>query len=222
MHIEDSMDTQLMQAQIDKYKAEAAAFRSEEAYNNLQSARLKAARRNEKASLDNQRILDFITEVSDASVHRAVTKLGDWRVRSLKPITVRFNSPGGDLISGMALYDYIVMLRQEGIEVTTVATGMCASMAAVLLQAGTKRLVTPNAWFMIHEVSSFSEGKLSEIEDETKWLIRAQSRFLDILAERSKLSKAEIKRRWRPANGWWMTPEETIEMGFADEIATGA
>ena len=211
---------ELVRAQIDKYKAEAAAFKSEERYNNLQSARLLRVSDDENATLDSQRILDFITDVNDVSVHRAITKLSEWRQKSDRPIVIRFNTPGGDLISGMALYDYIVMLRAEGISVATMATGMCASMGAVLLQAGSPRFVTPNAWFMIHEISSFSEGKLSEIEDETKWLIRAQARFLDILAERSKLSKVEIKKRWRPANGWWMSPEETVEFGFADEIST--
>ena len=207
-------------AQIAKFKAEAAAFDSEAKYNGLQAARLLRAATEENATLHSQRIYDFVTEVNEASVHHALQKLGEWRSKSLKPITVRFSTGGGDLISGMALYDYMMLLRGEGIEVTTVGIGMVASMGATLLQAGSPRYVTQGCWGMIHEVSSFSEGKLSEIEDETRWLIRAQNSILDIMAERSTLSKAEIKRKWKAPNGFWMNADEMVKYGFADAILT--
>jgi len=212
----------LSNAQIDKFKAEAEAFRSEARYNGLQSDRLLRAEADERSTLNNQRIYDFVSEVNEVSVHHCLSRLTEWRNKSKDPIMIRFNTGGGDLISGMALYDYIRGLVDEGIEVTTVAMGMAASMGAVLVQAGSRRYVTPGVWMMIHEVSSFSEGKLSEIEDETRWLTRAQDAILDILAERSTYTKAEIKRKWKVSNGYWMTAQEAVEYGFADAIATPA
>lgn len=210
--------TSVEQATIDKLKAEQHAYEAEAKYNSLQSERLIRVRTEENASADSQRILDFVTEVNDPSVYRAISALSQWRVKAKTPITIRFNTPGGDLVAGMALYDYIILVRNEGIVVNTVALGMAASMGGVLLQAGTTRYIAPGAWIMVHEVSADVYGKLSEIADTTKWVEKTQDKLAEILAERSIYTKAQIKVKWKKRD-WWIDAPTAVKVGFADEIA---
>lgn len=207
------------EAQIRKFDAETRAYSAEAEYNKLQTERLIRVREEEDADVDHQRILDFVVDVSDGSVYHAIKKLSEWRQKSKEPITVRFNTGGGDIIAGTALYDYIVALRGEGLVVNTVGIGMVASMGSILLQAGTKRSMTPGAWLMIHELQTFNEGKLSEVKDYTKWLERVQLKGDQILAERSILSVAQIRRRTAKGKDWWLDAGEAVKFGFADEIA---
>lgn len=210
--------TPVESATINKLHAEQQAYEAEARYNNLQSERLVRVKVEEDASADSQRILDFVTEVNDVSVYRAISALSQWRIKAKTPVTIRFNSPGGDLVAGMALYDYIIMVRNEGIVVNTVALGMAASMGGVLLQAGTTRYIAPGAWLMIHEVTADVYGKLSEIADTTKWVERTQDKLAEILAERSIYSKTQIKTKWRKKD-WWINADDAVKQGFADEIA---
>ena len=207
-------------ARIKKYDAEAEAYIAERKYNDLQAERLIRVRKEEDSSPDSQRILDFASEVTDGSVYRAIGRLTEWRHRSHDPIIVRINSGGGDIISGLALYDHILELRGDGIEVTTIGTGMVASMAGILFQAGSRRLMTPGCWMMIHELSTFNEGKLSEVIDYTKWLERVQADMVKILAERSTLTVAQIKARTAKGKDYWINAEEAVKFGFADGITT--
>jgi ATP-dependent protease ClpP protease subunit len=79
--------------------------------------------------------------------------------------------------------------------------------------------MSPGAWLMIHELSTFNEGKLSEVKDYTKWLERAQIKMEKILAERSTLSLASIKRRTAKGKDWWLDADEAVKYGFADGVA---
>jgi ATP-dependent protease ClpP protease subunit len=95
--------------------------------------------------------------------------------------------------------------------------GMAANMVAVLLQMGQKRLITPNTFIMIHEVSQIAVGKLSEIIDAAKFGSRIQERLRSILADRSTLSVPQIKTRWSRKD-WSLDAGEAVKLGFADGI----
>jgi ATP-dependent Clp protease protease subunit len=136
-----------------------------------------------------------------------------------KPVTVDINSPGGSITDGLALYDQLMRMRRNGTHVTTRATGLCASMAAVLLQAGEIRKMDARAKLLIHEGSATFGGTLSvgEQEDFRSFSEMLQSDLLDILAERSTLSKRGIKAKWRRKD-WYLTAEEALKLGFVDVI----
>lgn len=210
--------SELERAEIAKLNAEAESYQAEARFHRLQSDRLERSWHDEGAELDRQRILDFTNDVNYLTAQYAINRLAQWRAQSKAPITVRMLTPGGEVISGLALFDYIRSLVAEGIEVTTHAIGMAASMGTILLQAGSKRLVSPSAWLMVHEVSSELGGKLSEMIDGAKWNKRVQDRLLDILSERAKVSKRTIATRWTRKD-WWLTAEEAVEVGFADAVA---
>lgn len=163
-------------------------------------------------------VYTFYAGVDQESVAQCMAELGVWSRRDPgAPITVIFNSPGGSVLDGLALFDYLRQLRRLGHDVTTVALGRAASMGAVLLQAGTRRVIGENAFLLIHEVSNTSVGKVSELEDGVDFTRRLQKRLRSILAERSALTEAQIQRRWARKE-WWVDADEAVGLGLADEI----
>ena len=174
---------------------------------------------NEYMVSDNERhTFRFLGSVNPASCKSAIDALVRWhRLDPGCDITLVIDSPGGDIISGFHLFDTIVWLKAEGHKITTIATGMAASMGGVLFQAGTYRIMTPQASMLIHEAQFGVGGSTGQVEDEVKYVKMLQDRILKILAERSTLSKAQIKRRWSRTN-WWLMSEEALELGFADSI----
>lgn len=174
------------------------------------------------ASADEHRIYHFFGVVDPQSVSAAMDIIGSWARRDVavadKKITIVFNSPGGSVTHGFALWDFLEDIRSQGYEITTIVRGMAASMGGVLLQIGDKRLIGKNSHVLLHEVSTVGIGTITDIDDTTKFSKRLQERILDILVDRSTLSKAQIKTRWSRKD-WWLSSEECIKYGFADEIA---
>jgi ATP-dependent Clp protease protease subunit len=138
-------------------------------------------------------------------------------VKGTRPIFVFLSTPGGDVDAALALYDTIKGLVDSGVEIYTVAVGECFSAGTIVLQAGLKRFITPNTYLMIHEISSWNLGKVSEQLETAHYLKEYQDRVFKILAERSKLGFRAIKRRCLRRN-WWLPPEETLKYGFADGL----
>ncbi|MDP8928658.1 MAG: Clp protease ClpP [Actinomycetota bacterium] len=150
-------------------------------------------------------------------VQRCVDALSTWSRRSPGcDITLIINSPGGSVLDGLALYDFLKELA-AGHHITTVAAGMAASMGGVLLQAGQHRVMGANAWMMIHEVSSLGVGKASDLEDEVKLVERLQTQLVAILSHRSTLTERQIRNRWKRRD-WWLTASEAQSLGFCDEV----
>lgn len=213
------LEAERIRAEIAARKAQASKFRAEGTYLRRKDAKLKLDQEDIDASTYEQRILEYTKEVTEESVDEAITILSEWRARGKDSITIRITSPGGSSIHGFALYDYILSLRSEGIKVDTVALGWAASMAGILLQAGTKRYIALNAHMLIHEVAvdGLPWMKLNELKDELELLDSIQSRIATILAERSTLSVAEVSKRMKRKD-WWLDAEKVVELGFADGL----
>jgi ATP-dependent Clp protease protease subunit len=185
----------------------------------LEAADLRRESRDHEASANQARIYPFTGAVNSGSVQACVATLAVWSRRNPgDPMTIVFNSPGGSVIDGLALYDAIDDHKRNGHHVTTIARGMVASMGGILLQAGTKRIIGHNASMLIHEISSGWSGKMSELKDETKFLKHLDDRCAEILAERSTLTAKQIKGR-AERRDWWLTSSDVLTLGLADEIA---
>jgi len=212
-------------AEIEKFLQEAEYYKAQAEYYGYQAAqeKIKLERLQREVSREiainiTNRVYDFPMEVTESYCESAIQTLSMWARMSNDPITIRLTSPGGDIIRGLALHDAIGGIRQQyGIHVTTVALGMAASMAAVLLQAGTKRIVGPNAYIFIHEAESFSMGTVSQLEDESKFIRKLNDRLYAILASRAKIKRTEIVTKARRKD-WWLDAQECIKFGLADEI----
>jgi Vilmaviridae head maturation protease len=205
-------------------KAVADAKRSE-----VELARVQRAEREELAKDQHFHIYVFDEAVGAASAEKCILKLAQWsRTDPGCDIEIIFNSPGGDVVAGMALFDYIQRVRKQDHRVTTTALGMAASMAGILLQAGDTRKMGPEAWLLIHEASFGTHGSFGDVVDTVKWIEKIQDRILGIFARRSeesdpetatnKLTKNQIKRRWHRTD-WWISSDDALKHGFVDEIA---
>jgi len=132
-----------------------------------------------------------------------------------KDIQIYINSPGGSVYDGMAIYDTIKHIKND---VSTVGIGLQASMGAFLLSSGTKgkRFLLPHAKVMIHQPSSGTRGKVSDMEIDLKESLKVRELLNEILAKNTgqKLSKVEkdVDR------DYWMTAEEAVNYGLADKV----
>jgi len=212
-------------AEAEKIKIEAEKLRAEarEALARARSAELDAESRERahKEALARDiyhHVYVFDQTVNAESVKRCIETLSIWsRLDPGCDIEIILKSPGGSVIDGLALFDFIQSLRRKGHKVTTVAMGYAASMAGILLQAGTVRAMTKESYVLIHEISTGAIGKISEIEDEVKFVKKIQKRVLDIYASRAKVKRSYFERRWRRKD-WWLDSDECLRIGLVDEI----
>lgn len=169
------------------------------------------------------RVYTFDDAVTERSIKICVQTLTAWsRQEPGCDITIYLNSPGGSILDGFALIDFILELRRKGHKVTTIALGMAASMAGVILQAGTVRAIGSNAILLIHEGSLGAIGSFGEVEDRVKLMKIFHERILDLFEERakpinSKTTKAFIRKNWDRTD-WWIGSSQALELGLVDEV----
>jgi ATP-dependent Clp endopeptidase proteolytic subunit ClpP len=214
-----------VKATVEKMKAETAKTISETRKSDAEAlmAEIDAraqyrARMREKANDEENCLYRFAGEVSKSSVTNCMKKLTQWsRLDPKCDIEIIFSSPGGSIIDGFELFDFIQDLRNNGHTITTGSLGMAASMAGILLQAGDIRWVGGQAWIMIHRAAFGAFGKTYEVEDEVEFVKRIEERILDIFTSRSGLTKLKIKKNW-DRKDWWISADEAVELGLVDEV----
>ena len=132
-----------------------------------------------------------------------------------KDIQFYINSPGGSITDGMAIYDTMQYIKCD---VSTICVGMCASMAAFLLSAGTKgkRLALPNSEIMIHQPSAGTQGQITDMAIHLKRLEIIKKRMNTILAANCGRSVEEVTADCERDN--FMTADEAKEYGLIDKI----
>lgn len=132
-----------------------------------------------------------------------------------KDIQFYINSPGGEVSSGLMVYDTIQYIKSD---VQTICMGMAASMGAVLLSAGTKgkRFILPNAEVMIHQPSGGVQGQASDIEITAEHIIKTRNRLNQILAERTGQPLEVIETD--TDRDRWLDAQEAVEYGIVDHV----
>jgi ATP-dependent Clp endopeptidase proteolytic subunit ClpP len=206
------------EAEADKASAEAEGARLDNALVTIEVAQVQRKEREALADNKYHHVYMFDQPVMGGSVSSCIAQLKIWERTDPKcAVEIQFNSPGGFVIDGMYLFDYIQKLRREGHKVTTVTFGMAASMAGILLQAGDERQMGAEAYILIHEIAAGAVGKVGEMEDEMAFIHMIGERILDIFAARSKMKRSEIARRWRRRD-WWISSKEALKWGFVDKV----
>lgn len=225
-------DRERLLAGAEQAKAQAAfekaRARKEIAAAEIKELQLVSRRRAEAAyqatDLENH-VLQFTDEVESGSVAEAIGKLSKWsRLDPKCDIEIVLNSPGGDVIYGMYLFDFIQRLRRQKHKVTTVAMGHAASMAGILLQAGDVRVMAKESWLLIHQGSILTMGSMGKVEDTVAWAQEVEKRIVNIFYDRSnatdapkKLAKPAIKKRMERKD-WWLSSDQALSHGFIDEV----
>ena len=168
----------------------------------------------------------FNTDVNDVTVTVCMASLARWSRQDPKcDIEIVFNSPGGSITDGFALYDYILSLRKKGHKITTSTIGMAASMAGILLQAGDVRTMGAEAWLLIHEASFVTMGKVGEVKDTAEWIDKMCEHVIDIFATRASAATkkdkkgcaAFIRKNWNRKD-WWISAQEALKYGYVDKL----
>lgn len=134
-----------------------------------------------------------------------------------KDIILYINSPGGHVYDGMAIYDTMQFVKCD---VQTVGIGMQASMGAFLLSSGTKgkRFLLPHSTVMIHQPSSGTRGKVTDMEIDLKEGLRLKKLLNEILAKNTGQKLEVIEKDVE--RDYWMNAEEAKKYGLVDEIIT--
>jgi ATP-dependent Clp protease, protease subunit len=134
-----------------------------------------------------------------------------------KDIYLYVNSPGGSVYAGLAIYD---TLQYMSAPVNTMCMGMAASMAAVLLAAGTKgkRSALPNSRIMIHQPSGGSQGTAADIEIAAKEILYARERLNSILAKHTGQTPEKIAED--VDRDRFLSPQEAKDYGLIDNVVS--
>ena len=136
-------------------------------------------------------------------------------VDNTKDISIYLNSPGGSVYAGLGIYDTMQLVAPD---VCTICTGMAASMAAVLMTAGTKgkRSALPHSRIMIHQPMGGAQGQASEIEITAREIQKLKKELYEII---SKHSGQPYEKVYADSDrDFWMTAAEAKEYGMIDEI----
>ena len=162
------------------------------------------------------RIIFLGTEVNDytANVLQAQMLYLD-SVDSGKDISIYINSPGGSVSAGLGIYDTMQFINCD---VQTICTGMAASMAAVLLVAGTegKRSALPHSRVMIHQPMGGAQGQASDIEITAREIQKLKKELYTIISDHSHQPFDKV---WADSDrDYWMTAQEAKEYGMIDEV----
>lgn len=132
-----------------------------------------------------------------------------------RDINLYINSPGGSVTAGLAIYDTMQFIKND---ISTICIGMGASMAQILLCAGTagKRYALPNSRILLHQPSGGTQGQSSDIEIYTKEILRTRDRLYNIIAKHTGKPVEQIKADADRDN--YMSAEEAVEYGIVDKI----
>lgn len=132
-----------------------------------------------------------------------------------KDIQIYINSPGGSVYAGLGIYDTMQMVAPD---VATICTGIAASMAAVLLCAGTagKRTALKHSRIMIHQPMSGTQGQVADMEIALKETLRVRDELYNILSKHTGQTFEKIAAD--SDRDYWMRSEEAKEYGMIDEV----
>ena len=162
----------------------------------------------------------LVGEIDEESVNETVKWLAyeNFDPRPDRVLTLYVNSQGGDLYETFGLID---MMRNSQIPVRTIGYGSAMSAAFLIVASGApgERYITKNCGIMCHQMSATEEmGKYHDIKATRKETDRLNKAMYDIIKETTGLDGRIIKTRLLPAHDVYMTAEEMIEFGAADQI----
>ncbi|MCB9064011.1 MAG: ATP-dependent Clp endopeptidase proteolytic subunit ClpP [Chitinophagales bacterium] len=132
-----------------------------------------------------------------------------------RDVQMYINSPGGSVYAGLGMYDTMQIITPD---VSTICTGIAASMAAVLMCAGTagKRTALQHSRVMIHQPMGGAEGQASDIEITYKEIAKLKKELYEIIAEHSGQKFAKVEKD--SDRDYWMTAQEAKDYGMVDEV----
>lgn len=164
----------------------------------------------------NERIVFLGDQVNDQTANLVVAQLLYLAYADPKAdISLYINSPGGSVYDGLAIYDTMNLIKPD---VATYGIGLQASMGAFLLSSGAKgkRFTLPHAKVMIHQPSSGTRGKVTDMEIDLKESLEVKEMLAKILAKNTGQKLAKVKADME--RDYWMSPDEALKYGLIDQV----
>ena len=194
-----------------------------ETYMNLVPMVVEQTNRGERAydiysRLLRERLIFLVGPVNDATANLVVAQLLFLESENPdKDISLYINSPGGSVYAGMAIFDTMQFVKPD---VSTLCTGLAASMGAFLLAAGKKgkRFTLPNSRIMIHQPSGGAQGQASDIQIQAREILDLRERLNRILADNTGQSIERIGLDTERDN--FMSAEDAVSYGLVDKVMT--
>ncbi|MDO8300144.1 ATP-dependent Clp endopeptidase proteolytic subunit ClpP [Lacisediminimonas sp.] len=165
-----------------------------------------------------ERVIFLVGPVNDHAANLIVAQLLFLESENPdKDISLYINSPGGSVSAGMAIFDTMQFIKPD---VSTLCTGLAASMGAFLLAAGAKgkRFSLPNSRIMIHQPLGGAQGQASDIEIQAREILYLRERLNQILADKTGRTTEQIARDTERDN--FMSAEQAQEYGMIDKVLT--
>ncbi len=165
-----------------------------------------------------ERVIFLVGPVNDHTANLVVAQLLFLESENPdKDISFYINSPGGSVSAGMAIYDTMNFIKPD---ISTLCTGMAASMGAFLLSAGAKgkRFSLPNSRIMIHQPLGGAQGQASDIEIQAREILYLRERLNGMLATHTGKTAEQIGKDTDRDN--FMSAEEAVEYGLIDKVMT--
>ncbi|HVU59780.1 MAG TPA: ATP-dependent Clp protease proteolytic subunit [Candidatus Saccharimonadales bacterium] len=166
------------------------------------------------------RIIFLGQDVNEATANLVVAQLLFLNAEDpKKDIFFYINSPGGSVYDALAIYDTMQYVSND---VQTFGIGVQASAAAILLSSGTKgkRFLLPNATVMIHQPSSGTRGKVTDMEIDLRESLRIKQRINEIMSANTGQTVEKVKSDME--RDYWMTADEAKKYGLVDEVVSSA
>jgi ATP-dependent Clp protease protease subunit len=166
-----------------------------------------------------ERIIFLAGPVSDMNANVVIAQMLYLASKDQKrDIKLYINSPGGSVTAGLAIYDTMQYLKCP---VSTICIGLTASMAAVILAAGTKgkRFSLPNAEILLHQVAGGMQGQAADIEITAKQIVMMKEKLNKILSVHTGQPIAKVEKD--TDRDFYLTAEEAKKYGLIDEVIGG-
>ena len=163
-----------------------------------------------------ERVIFFVGPVNDQSANLVVAQLLFLESENPdKDISLYINSPGGSVYAGLAIYDTMQFVKPD---VSTLCTGIAASMGAFLLSAGAKgkRYTLPNSRIMIHQPSGGAQGQATDIQIQAREILSLRERLNAILAANTGQPIERIAVDTERDN--FMSAEDAVSYGLVDKV----
>jgi ATP-dependent Clp protease protease subunit len=164
----------------------------------------------------NERIIFLGTPIDDQVANLVIAQLIHLESEDPdKDISIYINSPGGQVYSGLAIYDTMQFIKPD---IQTICVGIAMSMGAVILSGGSegKRLALPNAKILIHQVSGGFQGQATDIEIQARETIALKRRLEEILAAHTGRPMEQVSKDME--RDYFMTSQEAQEYGIIDSV----
>lgn len=162
-----------------------------------------------------ERIIFLGSPINDAVANTVIAQLLFLDSENNKDIKLYINCPGGSVTDGLAIYDTMQFIKSD---VSTIAIGLSASMAAVLLSGGAKgkRFALPNAEILLHQVMGGAEGQATDIKIKAEQILRIKEKLNKLLAETTGQNIKKIEND--TDRDYYLNASEAVKYGLIDKI----